>query len=334
MGACGAGPTDPSVRRGRTLGGTQDTKFRLFQGINLFGSVGPAIDFPLFDAGLRQAELQIAKAQFTEAAENYRSTVLRALKEVQDDYWPMGTLWYELTNRRQEEKTISYAESHDQALVGDQTLIFRLIGDGMYGHMSIDDENLGVERGMALHKMIRLITLATAGHGYLNFMGNEFGHPEWIDFPRQGNAWSYQHARRQWHLVDDPHLKYQFLYAFDRAMLQLARKAKLLEQAEIYLLREHSDEKLLVFERAGLIFVFNFHPTRSYSDYHLPLKPGTQGLRAYRMILDSDAQQYGGLGRLVPGQEHLTFHPRPGQAEPPVLSVYIPHRTALVFQPR
>jgi 1,4-alpha-glucan branching enzyme len=257
---------------------------------------------------------------------------IKLLKETQDDYWHMGDLWHQLTNRRWEEKTISYAESHDQALVGDQTLIFRLMGDRMYGHMSIDDDNLDVTRGMALHKMIRLITLATAGHGYLNFMGNEFGHPEWIDFPRPGNAWSYHHARRQWHLVDDPNLKYQFLHAFDRAMIQLARQLKLLEHSEIYLLREHSADKLLVFERAGLIFAFNFHPTRSYNDYHLPLKPGTAPLSAFRMILDSDARHFGGHGRLVPGQEHFALQNESGPAEPPRLSIYIPNRSALVLQ--
>ncbi len=132
---------------------------------------------------------------------------------------PSSQLWHELTNRRAEEKTISYAESHDQALVGDQSLIFRLIGADMYDHMQVDDQNIRVDRGMALHKMIRLITLATAGDGYLNFMGNEFGHPEWIDFPREGNDWSYHYARRQWHLADDHNLKYQFCARFDRDMI-------------------------------------------------------------------------------------------------------------------
>ena len=134
----------------------------------------------------------------------FRTTGSKLIKDVSDENWPMGNLWYELTNRRADEKTISYAESHDQALVGDKSIIFRLIGAPMYDHMSIGDEHITADRGMALHKMIRLITLSTAGSGYLNFMGNEFGHPEWIDFPREGNNWSYRYARRQWHLVDDP----------------------------------------------------------------------------------------------------------------------------------
>ncbi|MEE4605817.1 MAG: alpha-amylase family glycosyl hydrolase, partial [Desulfobacteraceae bacterium] len=154
---------------------------------------------------------------------------IKLIKEVPDENWPLGHIWHELTNRRADEKTISYAESHDQALVGDKSIIFRLIAEDMYDHMRIGDETIRVDRGMALHKMIRLITLATAGAGYLNFMGNEFGHPEWIDFPREGNNWSCKYARRQWHLVDDPNLKYQFLARFDHDMIALSKKFKLLD---------------------------------------------------------------------------------------------------------
>ena len=253
---------------------------------------------------------------------------IKLLKDIQDDKWHMGGLWHELTNRRQEEKTISYAESHDQALVGDKTIIFRLIDADMYEHMSIDDDNLTVERGLALHKMIRFITLATAANGYLNFMGNEFGHPEWIDFPRQGNSWSYHHARRQWRLVDDPNLKYRFLYAFDKAMIRLAKQVKLLEHADIRLLCEHSEDKIIVFERAGLIFAFNFHPTQSYSDYSIMVKADN-----YQMILDSDATEFGGHGRLVRNQEHITRNSSSQLAGRPLISIYIPNRTVIVLQP-
>ena len=148
---------------------------------------------------------------------------IKIIKDSKDEDWKMSELGHELNNRRQDEKTIGYAESHDQALVGDQTIIFRLIGKDMYENMRVSDNNLRVDRGMALHKMIRLITLATAGNGYLNFMGNEFGHPEWIDFPREGNNWSYHYARRQWHLRDNPKLRYFFLGEFDRAMIKMAK---------------------------------------------------------------------------------------------------------------
>ncbi len=154
---------------------------------------------------------------------------IQLTKDTRDEDWPMAHLWYELTNRRSDEKTISYAESHDQALVGDQTLIFRLMGDVIYHHMRVSDNHLIIDRGMALHKMIRLLTLATAGNGYLNFMGNEFGHPEWIDFPRKENNWSYLYARRQWHLMDDPDLKYSQLAHFDRDMIQLVKAYALFE---------------------------------------------------------------------------------------------------------
>lgn len=251
---------------------------------------------------------------------------IRLVKEVPDEHWPMGHLWHELTNRRADEKTISYAESHDQALVGDQTLIFRMIGADIFDHMHRDDPNLRVDRGMALHKMIRLITLACAGSGYLNFMGNEFGHPEWIDFPRQENAWSYRYARRQWHLVDHPDLKYQFLANFDRDMIVLARRFRLLESKGPDLLYEHSDDKIIAFKRAGLVFVFNFHATMSHVDYRFKLRPGK-----YRMILDSDGRQYGGHGRLRPDQYHFTRPDSVGSQLQHCISLYLPTRTALVL---
>jgi 1,4-alpha-glucan branching enzyme len=252
---------------------------------------------------------------------------IRLTKDTADEDWPMGHLWFELTNRRREEMTISYAESHDQALVGDQTLIFRLIGADMYDHMHVGRQNLRVDRGMALHKLIRLATLATAGSGYLNFMGNEFGHPEWIDFPRAGNNWSYHYARRQWHLLDDPTLRYRFLAAFDREMIRLARHARLLEETEPRHLYDHAGDKILAFTRADLLFVFNFHPTRSFVDYHLPAPAGK-----YRLVLDSDAPDFGGHGRLAPHQEHFSLEITRGGVKQQVLSLYLPNRAALVLR--
>ncbi|MFH1993925.1 MAG: alpha amylase C-terminal domain-containing protein [Pseudomonadota bacterium] len=253
---------------------------------------------------------------------------IRLTKEIPDEHWPMAHLWFELTNRRQDEKTISYAESHDQALVGDQTLIFRMIGTDIYDHMHRDDPNLRVDRGMALHKMIRLITLACAGNGYLNFMGNEFGHPEWIDFPRKENAWSYRFARRQWQLVDHPDLKYQFLARFDRDMLALAKRFRVLESKGPDFLYEHSDDKVIAFMRAGLVFVFNFHAARSYVDYGFMVPPGK-----YRMILDSDNRPCGGQGRLQPDQHHFTRPDTDGNRNQHFISLYLPTRTALVLKP-
>jgi 1,4-alpha-glucan branching enzyme len=251
---------------------------------------------------------------------------IKLIKEVPDEHWHMGHLWHELTNRRHDEKTISYAESHDQALVGDQSIIFRLIGEDMYWHMQVGDEHLRVDRGMALHKMIRLITLATAGSGYLNFMGNEFGHPEWIDFPRTGNNWSYKYARRQWYLADDPNLKYRYLARFDCDMILLAKKFRTFEDSEPRLLHEHGQNKVIAFVRAGLVFAFNFHPTASHFAYEIDAPPGK-----YRVLLDSDAPDYGGHGRLVPEQEHFTrFEERHNRN---ILSLYLPSRTGLVLKP-
>ena len=252
---------------------------------------------------------------------------IKLIKETPDEHWPISHLWHELTNRRNNEKTISYAESHDQALVGDQSIIFRLIGSDMYDQMHKNSQNIKVDRGLALQKMIRLITLGTAGNGYLNFMGNEFGHPEWIDFPREGNNWSYHYARRQWHLVDDDSLKYQFLARFDRDMIALARKHRLLDMDDLRLIYEHSDNKLIVFGRAQLMFAFNFHPEQSYKDYRFEAPPG-----AYRMVLTSDAAQYGGHGRLTEDQKHMALPETSGPGGRHHLSLYIPSRTAIVLQ--
>ncbi|UCH23984.1 MAG: alpha amylase C-terminal domain-containing protein [Deltaproteobacteria bacterium] len=252
---------------------------------------------------------------------------IKLIKEMPDEHWQLGNLWYELTNRRSEEKTISYAESHDQALVGDQSLIFRLIGSDMYDHMRIGDDNIRVDRGLALQKIIRLITLVTAGNGYLNFMGNEFGHPEWIDFPREGNNWSYKYARRQWHLVDDPKLKYQFLAQFDRDMISLAKKFQLFVSSGPHLLYEHADDKIVVFTRSDLLFAFNFHPAQSYSDYGFEAPAGK-----YKLILNSDAPEYGGHDRLVASQVHFTRFDNLAGRRCDFLSLYLPTRTALILQ--
>jgi 1,4-alpha-glucan branching enzyme len=192
--------------------------------------------------------------------------------------------------------------------------------------MCIDDDNSKVARGIALHKMIRLITLGTASHGYLNFMGNEFGHPDWIDFPREGNNWSFKHARRQWHLADDAHLKYHLLARFDRDMISLAKKCHLLEASFPQLLHEDSTKKVIVFKRADLIFAFNFNPCNSFADYRFEAPPGK-----YRMILDCDSPEYGGYGRLLPQQTHVSIVGDSEARSQHMLSLYMPARSAFVL---
>jgi len=249
---------------------------------------------------------------------------IKLTKDTPDEAWPLRHLWFELTNRRHAEKTISYAESHDQALVGDQTLIFRMIGEAMFDHMSLNDDDARVARGVALHKMIRLVTLAAAGHGYLNFMGNEFGHPEWIDFPREENGWSCKYARRQWSLADNARLKYHHLARFDRDMIALAREHAVLGASTPELLHDHDDDKVIAFSRKNLIFAFNFHPNRSYTDYGFPAPPGK-----YRMILNTDAAVYAGHKRLKKNQVHFTLHDDyTGQN---MLKIYLPSRAAVVL---
>lgn len=247
---------------------------------------------------------------------------IKLLKEVPDEQWHVGDIYYELTNKRAEERTISYAESHDQALVGDKTIFFRLTDKEVYTGMSVFDHNLVIDRAMALHKMIRLITLATAGGGYLAFMGNEWGHPEWIDFPRQGNNWSYAHARRLWSLVDNPDLKFKYLNAFDSAMLHFASKSNLLDREPRVLVRD-IERQLLVFERSGYLFVFSFNPTTSYTDYQFDVPAGK-----YTTVLNTDNLTFGGDNRIDESVEHFTQY----TGKENLLSLYIPARIGFVLK--
>ncbi|MGM9795615.1 MAG: alpha amylase C-terminal domain-containing protein [Candidatus Aphodosoma sp.] len=250
---------------------------------------------------------------------------IKYIKEVRDEDWKAGHIFYEMTNRRASEKTISYAESHDQALVGDKTIIFRLIDSDMYWHMKKGDETLLVNRGIALHKMIRLITLSTINGGYLNFMGNEFGHPEWIDFPREGNNWSYKYARRQWSLEDREDLHYADLARFDKAMLDLISKERKFTESVIEKIWDNEGDQLVAFKRKDLIFIFNFNPTKSFTDYGILVKKGT-----YDVVLDTDSLEFGGFGFSDNTVEHKTMPSHLKNKE--WLKVYIPARSALVLR--
>lgn len=251
---------------------------------------------------------------------------VKTLKEKKDEDWNMDNIWHTLTDRRPDIKTIAYAESHDQALVGDKTIAFWLMDKEMYFHMQVDDQHIVIDRGMALHKMIRLITIALGGQAYLNFIGNEFGHPEWIDFPRQGNDWSYHYARRQWSLRDDHNLKYRFLAEFDKEMIALIKEKKVLGAGYGYKINNDEQNKTLIFEKAGLIFVFNFHSSHSIPDYEFYVHEGGD----YKIILNSDSPEFGGHNRVDDSRLYCTmFEPSTGKH---YLKVYIPNRTALVFE--
>ena len=246
---------------------------------------------------------------------------IKIIKEQPDEDWNMDELWSMLSNRRYDERTMAYAESHDQALVGDQTLAFRLMGAEMYTGMSKFSHSLIIDRGMALHKMIRLVTASAAGDAYLNFMGNEFGHPEWIDFPREGNDWSYHYARRQWSLAEQDHLRYHFLLDFDAAMLSLLKEEKVLEDKYLRQIHLHNDEKVLAYQRGSLLFVFNFHPVKSFPGYALKLpSPGE-----WELILSSDDEDFGGFGRQQRRSRHFTVADQQ-------LQLYLTNRTALVLK--
>ena len=243
---------------------------------------------------------------------------IKWIKERSDENWSPGEIWYELTNKRADEKTVSYAECHDQALVGDKTIIFRLIDKEMYWCMDKASQNLLVDRGIALHKLIRLVTAATAGDGYLNFMGNEFGHPEWIDFPREGNNWSCKYARRQWSLADNDLLRYQGLQEWDAAMVHLLRGEKALFKAP-ELLRADEEKKVLIFLRKNCIFALNFNPSESYQNYGFPAPEGE-----WEMVMNSDEARFGGFSRLGASEIHATVGKE--------LFLYLPSRCAIVLK--
>jgi len=251
---------------------------------------------------------------------------IKYLKDVPDEQWSMGEMWQVLNDRLPYVNTVTYCESHDQALVGDKTIAFRLMDKEMYFNMQSSDENMVVERGIALHKMIRLITISLGGQAYLNFMGNEFGHPEWIDFPREGNNWSYQHARRQWSLMDNPLLRYHYLSDFDRAMIKLIKSTNLLSTS--YANQVNCDEvnKCLIYERAGLIFLFNFHATGSIPGYEFYVpEPGN-----YKIILNTDKASFGGHGRIDEDMLYTTHFDETTLTNR--LSIYFTCRTALVLK--
>ena len=251
---------------------------------------------------------------------------IKFLKEYRDEDWDIWRMWYELTGRRPKEKVIGYAESHDQALVGDKTIMFRLCDKEMYWCMNKDSQNIIIDRGIALHKMIRLVTHSLAGEGYLNFMGNEFGHPECIDFPREGNGWSYHYCRRQWSLVDNHDLKYEWLNNFDKAMIQMSKSENLLSpKNEAHNLWVHQGDKILMYEKGKEVFVMNFHPNRSFSGYFVPVsQPGE-----YKVILTTDDPNFGGCDRVSQTTTYQTVQLPDGRYG---FQVYIPSRTAIVFK--
>ncbi len=253
---------------------------------------------------------------------------IKSIKELKDEDWKPSSIFWEVKNRRSDEKTISYCESHDQALVGDKTIIFRLIDADMYWHFKHGDENDKVYRGIALHKMIRLVTASTINGGYLNFMGNEFGHPEWIDFPREGNNWSHKYARRQWNLVDNKDLDYHYLGDFDREMLKVIKSEKNLIRTPVQEMWHNDADQILAYMRGDLLFVFNFSPNRSFTDYGFLVPTGS-----YDIVLDTDNKKFGGNGLNDDSMMHLTSYDSLYVNERKEwLKLYLPARSALVLR--
>jgi len=247
---------------------------------------------------------------------------IKVLKDQTDEQWNMHDFFFTMTNRLYDVKTVAYAESHDQALVGDKTLAFRLMDKEMYTSMDKNSQNLIIDRGIALHKMIRLFTISLGGDAWLNFMGNEFGHPEWIDFPRYDNGWSYKYARRQWSLADNGYLKYQWLGDFDKAMLRFVKKTKVMKADPAWLLEADEDNKTIVFERNNMIFVFNWGQ-KSIPDYKIKVKQTGD----YKIIFSSDDKCFGGFENV---DKTVTF-PTETEGGDITMKVYNVARTAVIY---
>ena len=249
---------------------------------------------------------------------------VHTVKEQKDEFWDIFRMWCEMCMRRPGEKTVAYVESHDQALVGDKTLIFRLADAAMYTDMEKRTHNPVIDRAIALHKMIRLFTLAGGGEAYLNFMGNEFGHPEWIDFPREGNGWSFHYCRRQWSLRDNPDLKYQWLGQFDEDMIHLAKEVNLFSMNMGDLRLIDSDRQIIAFYRKGLLFAFNFSPSNSYTDVTVSLP----AIADYEVALCSDDGKYGGNDLIA----HMKYKAQIAKDGSSSVKLYLPARTAIVLK--
>ncbi len=249
---------------------------------------------------------------------------IKYMETKRDEDWNVYEMWHAMMNRRHKEKTIAYVESHDQAIVGDKTMAFWLMDKEMYYHMKVNDQHPIIDRGIALHKMMRLFTISLGGEGYLNFIGNEFGHPEWIDFPRPGNNWSFYYCRRQWSLVEDDNLKYKNLNQFDKDMIHLIRDKRILQSMPAQQLNMDDQNSAIIFERNNLVFAMNFHPHHSIPDYafHAPSKG------KYKIILCSDESKYGGFDRVDTKMIYSSFEMEGDH----MLSIYLPNRTALVME--
>ena len=248
---------------------------------------------------------------------------IKLLKETRDEDWDLNQIYYELASRRSHERVIGYCESHDQALVGDKTIMFRLCDQQMYWGMEKNKDNMIIERGMALHKLLRLVTMTLGGEGYLTFMGNEFGHPEWIDFPREGNGWSYHYCRRQWSLADNGDLKYQYLLAFEKSMVELAKKHRVIGARDKQLQLNNQD-KTMVYKKGGAVYAFNFHPNNSYDGYFVEMPEKGD----YQVIMSTDDHCFGGYGRVY-HQMYTATKQKNGKIG---FQIYLPNRTAVMFK--
>ncbi|KAH7682202.1 1,4-alpha-glucan branching enzyme protein [Dioscorea alata] len=149
------------------------------------------------------------------------------LQDVPDQAWSMSKIVNVLVNSQSSNRRmLVYCENHNQSISGGRSFAEILFGNNNQNFIGLEDFEF---RGSSLHKMIRLISFSIGGSAYLNFMGNEFGHPNRVEFPMESNNYSFAFANRKWDLLKDKGL-HMGLFNFDKEMMKLDEKEQILSR--------------------------------------------------------------------------------------------------------
>ena len=224
-------------------------------------------------------------------------------KDVMDDGISPSRIWHALVSRRFDERHIGYVESHDQAIVGGQSLIFRLLGPKMYTDMHAETQSHDVHLAVAVVNVAKSIVFFLGGEAWMSFIGNEFGHPDWVEFPTPDNDDCFEYAYRKWYLATDSALMYEKMAAFDRDLMHQRKIAVTWDESYMTAPLLDDNRKLSVFHRDRVVLVCNTTTDVSYEDVWVPVPE--QG--NYRVILSTEEHRYGGYGRVNENMQYATI---------------------------